>query len=75
VKARTLLMSFSSDWLYPARDSEDSARARRANGTNVRHEVIDAAYGHDSFLREEDRMTELVQEFLTGGERGVAPAT
>ena len=74
VKARTLLMSFSSDWLYPSRDSEDIARALRSAGKSVRHEVIDASYGHDSFLLEEARMTELIREFLNGGGRGAAPA-
>ena len=65
VRARTLLLSFSSDWLYPSRDSEEIARALRANGKDVRHEVIDASYGHDSFLLEEARMTAAIREFLS----------
>jgi homoserine O-acetyltransferase len=64
VKARTLLISFSSDWLYPSRDSDEIARALAANGAPARHEIIDASYGHDSFLLEEARMTELIREFL-----------
>ena len=36
----------------------------RANGREARHEIIDAAYGHDSFLLEEARMTELIRGFL-----------
>jgi homoserine O-acetyltransferase len=64
VRARTLLISFASDWLYPSRDSEDIVRALRANGKDGRHEVIDASYGHDSFLLEEARMTELIRAFL-----------
>jgi len=64
VRASTLLISFSSDWLYPPRDSEDIARALRANGKDVSHVVIDADYGHDSFLLEEARMTERITEFL-----------
>jgi len=64
VRARTLLISFSSDWLYPSRDSEDIARALRASGKDARHEIIDASYGHDSFLLEEARMTELIEDFL-----------
>src|SRR3989442_903653 len=46
VRAATLLLSFSSDWLYPPRDSEDIARALRVNGKDVEHIVIDADYGH-----------------------------
>ena len=64
VRARTLLLSFSSDWLYPSRDSAEILGALRANGREARHEVIDAAYGHDSFLLEEARMTELIRAFL-----------
>ena len=64
VKAKTLLISFVSDWLYPSRDSADIERALRANGKAARHEVIDASYGHDSFLLEEARMTELIRDFL-----------
>jgi homoserine O-acetyltransferase len=64
VRARTLLLSFSSDWLYPSRDSDEIARALRAGGKDVRHEVVEASYGHDSFLLEERRMTALIREFL-----------
>lgn len=66
VRARTLLISFSSDWLYPPRDSGEIATALRANGKDVRHETIDASYGHDSFLLEEARMTSFIREFLLG---------
>ncbi len=64
VRASTLLLSFSSDWLYPPRDSEDIARALRANGKDVEHIIIDADYGHDSFLLEEARMTAHIRRFL-----------
>jgi len=64
VRAATLLLSFSSDWLYPPRDSEEVARALRANGRDATHTVIDASYGHDSFLLEEARMTGEITAFL-----------
>jgi homoserine O-acetyltransferase len=64
VRARTLLLSFSSDWLYPSRDSEEIARALRASGKEAEHHVIDASYGHDSFLLEEERMTKLIRAFV-----------
>ena len=64
VRARTLLLSFSSDWLYPSRDSEEIARALKATGKEAEHHVIDAAYGHDSFLLEEERMTQLIHDFV-----------
>jgi homoserine O-acetyltransferase len=64
VNAATLLLSFSSDWLYPPRDSEEIADALRANGKDVRHAIIQADYGHDSFLLEEAEMTREVSVFL-----------
>src|SRR4029079_9718400 len=45
VSARTLLIAFSSDWLYPPAGSEELAAALRANGNQVDVHVIDAPYG------------------------------
>jgi len=64
MSARTLLIAFSSDWLYPPSGSEELADALRANGRNVTLHVIDAPYGHDCFLLEESRQTPMIQEFL-----------
>ncbi|HEV2010863.1 MAG TPA: homoserine O-acetyltransferase [Candidatus Limnocylindria bacterium] len=63
-QAATLLLSFSSDWLYPPSGSEEIAAALRANGKDVEHVIIDADYGHDSFLLEERTMTDRIQRFL-----------
>jgi homoserine O-acetyltransferase len=73
VRAATLLLSFSSDWLYPPRDSEEIAAALRANGKDVRHSVIQADYGHDSFLLEEAEMTREIGAFLARVTEKVAP--
>ena len=64
VSARTLLVAFSSDWLYPPSGSEQLASALRAAGAEVELHVIDAPYGHDCFLLEEARQTPMIQEFL-----------
>jgi homoserine O-acetyltransferase len=64
VSARTLLIAFSSDWLYPPSGSEDLAAALRALGKDVELHVIDAPYGHDCFLLEEARQTPMIQNFL-----------
>ncbi len=64
VRARTLLIAFSSDWLYPPGDSEELAAALRAAGTPVEMHVIDAPYGHDCFLLEEARQTPIIRRFL-----------
>jgi homoserine O-acetyltransferase len=64
VSARTLLIAFSSDWLYPPAGSEEVAAALRAAGKEVELHVIDAPYGHDCFLLEEARQTPMIQRFL-----------
>ena len=64
VSARTLLIAFSSDWLYPPAGSEELADALRAGGTEVELHVIDAPYGHDCFLLEEARQTPMIRAFL-----------
>ena len=64
VAARTLLIAFSSDWLYPPAGSEELAAALRAGGKDVELHVIDAPYGHDCFLLEEARQTPMIREFL-----------
>jgi homoserine O-acetyltransferase len=64
VAARTLLIAFSSDWLYPACGSEAIAEALRALRKDVELHVIDAPYGHDCFLLEEARQTPMIQNFL-----------
>jgi homoserine O-acetyltransferase len=64
VSARTMLIAFSSDWLYPPSGSEELAAALRAAGRGVELHVIDAPYGHDCFLLEEARQTPMIREFL-----------
>ncbi len=64
VSARTLLIAFSSDWLYPPSDSLEIAEALRSLGKPAECHVIDAPYGHDCFLLEEARQTPVIRRFL-----------
>ena len=64
MSARTLLIAFSSDWLYPPEGSAELADALRAAGKDVEFHIIDAPYGHDCFLLEEARQTPLIRAFL-----------
>jgi homoserine O-acetyltransferase/O-succinyltransferase len=70
VSARTLLISFSSDWLYPPSASREVADALGALGKPVESHVIEAPYGHDCFLLEEARQTPIIRQFLAGGPGG-----
>ena len=67
VRARTLLIAFSSDWLYPPTGSQELAEALRALDKEVELQIIEAPYGHDCFLLEEARQTPMIQEFLSCG--------
>jgi homoserine O-acetyltransferase len=66
VKARTLLIAFSSDWLYPPSGSYEVAAALESHGKPVECHVIEAPYGHDCFLLEEARQTPIIKRFLEG---------
>jgi homoserine O-acetyltransferase/O-succinyltransferase len=68
VSARTLLIAFSSDWLYPPSDSREIEEALRALGKSVEFHTIDAPYGHDCFLLEEARQTPIIRRFLVEDE-------
>jgi homoserine O-acetyltransferase len=59
-----LVISFSSDWLYPTSQSKEIVYALKANGIETSFVEIDTDYGHDSFLVECEDLRELVSNFL-----------
>ncbi len=66
IQARTLLIAFSSDWLYPPSASREIEDALRSLRKPVACHVIDAPYGHDCFLLEEAQQIPIVRGFLSG---------
>lgn len=65
-KAATLLISFTSDWLYPISDSQAIERALRANHLPVEHITIPSRAGHDAFLVDDDAQRPHISAFLHG---------
>ena len=63
-KSRFLVISFTSDWLYPPYQSEDLVNGIRANGLSVKYHMIESRYGHDAFLLEADKMKDIISRFL-----------
>ena len=63
-KTRFLIISFSSDWLYPTKNSKDIVIALNASGTNVAFAEINTDKGHDSFLVNEPEFLETLKGFL-----------
>lgn len=63
-KTRILATAFTSDWLYPPRQSEEIAAMAARDGVDCRYELIDLPYGHDAFLLDDVHQAALVREFL-----------
>jgi len=64
LKARVLVIAFKSDWLYPAYQSQEIARACKLAGVDATYCEINSTYGHDAFLLEVDEETHLIKHFL-----------
>jgi homoserine O-acetyltransferase len=62
--ARFLVISFSSDWLYPSYQSQEMVRALRARNCDVAYVELQSGYGHDSFLVDVAEQSSLVRGFL-----------
>jgi homoserine O-acetyltransferase/O-succinyltransferase len=65
-KTRFLLVSFSSDWLFPTAESRAIARALNRAGANVSFVEIDSDKGHDAFLLDEPDFHRTLAGFLSG---------
>jgi homoserine O-acetyltransferase len=64
VTARFLVISFSSDWLYPSYQSQEIVRALRSRNRDVAYCELPSNYGHDAFLVDVGEQTEIVRGFL-----------
>jgi homoserine O-acetyltransferase len=65
VRAKFLVISISSDWLYPPYQSREIIEALSANDIDVRHREIKSNYGHDAFLLESGQMNYNIGSFLS----------
>ena len=63
-EARFLVLSFTSDWLYPSYQSQEIVRALRSRNLDVAYVELPSNYGHDAFLVEVGEQTELIKSFL-----------
>jgi len=66
-RAKFLVISFSSDWLFPSSESKKIVKALRGNNLDAIYMEIETAYGHDAFLVEWERLTASVSNFLRHG--------
>jgi homoserine O-acetyltransferase len=61
-----LLISFTSDWLYPTGESVAIADALRSLERQVTHVELETDAGHDAFLIDYAQQAPLIEEFLAG---------
>ena len=63
-QARFLIISFSSDWLYPSYQSLEVVRALRCRNLDVAYCELPSSYGHDAFLVNVAEQSDLIRGFL-----------
>ena len=64
VQADFLVVSFSSDWLFPPADSHELVWGLLRNRKKVSYSNIQSGYGHDAFLLEVETLGRLIRDFL-----------
>ena len=65
-RARFLVISYSSDWLYPTYQSKELVQALKRAGRDVSFCEIEADAGHDAFLIPDQRLLNILKGFLDG---------
>ena len=63
---RFLVVSFSSDWLFPTEESRLGVRGLNATGARVTFVEVESDKGHDAFLLEEPEFHGTLRGFLNG---------
>lgn len=63
-KSHFLVISFTSDWLYPSYQSLEIVNALRSRNHDVTYCELSSNYGHDAFLVDVGEQTEIVRGFL-----------
>lgn len=66
--SRFLVMSFTTDWLFPTSQSKEIVKALIKAGRDVSFCEIESPCGHDAFLLEFETQTKIVKSFLSKGD-------
>ncbi|MFT3732220.1 MAG: homoserine O-acetyltransferase [Hyphomicrobium sp.] len=75
-RTRFCVVSFTSDWLYPTKESREIVQALNAVAANVSFVEIESDKGHDAFLLEEPTFFATIRGFLNAAavKRGLGDA-
>ncbi|MBF0521901.1 MAG: homoserine O-acetyltransferase [Candidatus Omnitrophica bacterium] len=63
-KSSFLVISFTSDWLYPSYQSKEIVKALKISGKDVTDIEINSSYGHDAFLVEVEGQSKIIPPYL-----------
>jgi homoserine O-acetyltransferase len=65
-RIKYLVVSYSSDWLYPTYQARELVQTLKRSGQDVSFCEIEADCGHDAFLIPDERLTSLIRGFFDG---------
>lgn len=65
-QAKYLVISYTSDWLYPTYQAKELVQTLKRSGQDVSFCEIEADCGHDAFLIPDKRLTALIRGFFDG---------
>jgi homoserine O-acetyltransferase len=63
-RVRFLVLSFTSDWLYPSYQSQEIVSALRRHNHDIAYCELPSNYGHDAFLVDVAEQTDIIRGFL-----------
>jgi homoserine O-acetyltransferase len=69
LKANTLLIDFTTDFLFPAYQMDEMYDIMKKYDNKVERVTIDSDYGHDAFLLEFDDLSAVTLSFLEKARR------
>ena len=69
MEAETLVVGFTSDWLFPPEQNRQLALALLRAGKHASYAELDTDLGHDSFLLESEELYALLRGFLERDQR------
>jgi len=64
ISSKMLVVSFSSDWLFPSAGLKALVRSLRRKRKDVTYCEVQSSRGHDAFLLEVEPLTDLISGFL-----------
>ena len=63
-KTKFLIISFTSDWLYPTSENKEIVIALNAIGADVAFAEIESDKGHDSFLLNVPKFLNTLKDYI-----------